>query len=42
MTVIPLVSLILTAILAPLGWVLQRYWTSKGESCLLLSVGAGS
>lgn len=34
MTVIPVISLIFTAILAPLGWVLQRYWTCKGESCL--------
>ncbi|KAI7785305.1 hypothetical protein LA080_007590 [Diaporthe eres] len=32
MTVIPLVSLILTAILAPLGWVIQRYWTSKADA----------
>lgn len=32
MQVIPLVSLILTAIIAPLGWVIQRYWTLKGES----------
>lgn len=41
MTVIPLASLILTAILAPLGWAIQRYWTTKGELCLSLTVGAG-
>lgn len=38
-TIIPLVSVILTAVIAPLGWVIQRYWNTKSESspsCLLV------
>ncbi|KAK2607605.1 hypothetical protein N8I77_006268 [Diaporthe amygdali] len=30
-TIIPLVSVILTAVIAPLGWVIQRYWNTKKD-----------